>query len=309
MTSTATLLLANRPSVAARYALKRLAFEVARQRGLRPTVTYATYRTGSTAVHRAIAASSGAAVAKAHALALPHLSPRRRDRFRGLRADDGVPIGFHVGDWVVRRAIVEPRQAADFVVLLRDPVAMAASLFAGGREWWTPGLAALVDEPSRGGDAEAVRLAAESLESRVPSTLMRDWLRHDLAPTFDLDPLEVSFDRDRGFAAIERGPWRIAFLRSDLPDERKQQQLSAFLRRNVRRPATMNATAQAVPWGRRAMELARRAIASCPEIADRLLDEPFVERFWRTDQIASLRRAWRGAGGGIARAEVMITAT
>jgi len=307
MTSTAAFLLANRPSVAARYGLKVLACELARHRGLRPTVTYATHRTGSTAVHRAIRGSSRAAV-KAHALAPAHLSPRRRDRFRGLRAEDGVPIGFHVGDWVVRRAIVEPRCAADFVVLLREPVAVAASLFAGGREWWAPGLAASLDEP-RMLDDEAVHLAADSLESRVPSTLIRDWLRHDLAPTLGLDLLEVTFDRDRGFAAIERGPWRIALLRSDLSDERKQQELSTFLRRVVPRPATMNATAQAAPWVRRAMQLARRALASRPALVDRLLDEPFVEHLWSPAEVASLRRAWRGTGGTIAPSEAMMTAT
>lgn len=296
MGSTAGLLLCNRPSVAVRYLLKRIECAGAWWRGDRPVVTYAAFRTGSTAVHRAIRAASSTVAVKAHALAPRHLSSRRGDRFRDRRAEDAVPISFHVGDWVVRRAILEPRRRADFVVLLREPVAVAASLFAGGREWWAPGLAALVDRAVAAGerlDDRAVALAAASLEERVPATLMRDWLRHDLAPSLEIDPLAVAFDRRRGAGVVEQGPWRILLLRSDLPDGRKQAELSAFLGRAIPPPSRRNATADAAPWVRLAMSLARRAVASRTILVDRLLDEAFVARFWSPEEVGAIRRSWR----------------
>ncbi|MGA1516915.1 MAG: hypothetical protein ACO396_03995 [Phycisphaerales bacterium] len=299
MPSIANLLFRNPPSVASRYLYKRTQIALSRVSRERPVVTYATYRTASTSVHRAIRGTGVKFAVKAHTLALEHLLSRKRERSLGTIAPSGVPMGFHVGDWVVRHGILEAGREADFVITIRDPVAVATSNFASSPHWWTPSLRTLAKRPENLAGDEALARAVESLSGGVPTLLMRDWLSHDAGPTLRFDPFTVLFDAERGWTAIESGPWRVLLLRADLTDERKRDAVEAFLGRRIKAVARRNETERASSVPREVIELGRRAIASTPALLDRLLDPTFVGRFWTIDEIDRLREKW---GGGVATA-------
>ena len=67
-----------------------------------------------TATNSQVAAVNSQFAVKAHTLAPEHLLGRKRERSRAEIAPSGVPMGFHVGDWVVRHGILEPQREADF---------------------------------------------------------------------------------------------------------------------------------------------------------------------------------------------------
>ena len=292
MTSPASLLLRNPPSVASRYLYKRTQIALSGLTRERPVVTYATYRTASTSVHRAIRGTGVKFAVKAHTLAPEHLLGRKRDRSRSEIAPTGVPMGFHVGDWVVRHGIIEPEREADFVITVRDPIAVATSNFASGPFWWTPELRSLAERPERLRGEEGLRAALAAFESVFPSTLMQDWLEHDAGPTLRFDPLATPFDVERGWSTTEPGPWRILLLRADVPDERKREAVESFLGRRITAVSRRNATEQAYSVPSEVVELGRRAMAASPELVDRLLDPAFVGRFWTPAEIERMREKW-----------------
>lgn len=304
MTSIAKLFLRNPPSVASRYLYKRTQIAFSRFTRERPVVTYATYRTASTSVHRAIRGIGVKFAVKAHTLAAEHLLERKRDQDSARIAGSGVPLGFHVGDWVVRHGILEPEREADFVITVRDPIAVAASNFASGRHWWAPELKALAERPERLRGEDGVRLALETLATVFPTTLMRDWLEHDAGPTLRFDPLATPFDAERGWSTTESGPWRILLLRADVPDERKREAVEKFLGRRITGVARRNETERAYTLPSEVIELGRRAMAASPELVDRLLDPAFVGRFWTPAEIERLRAKWCPARRGETSAEV-----
>ncbi len=294
MPSISNLLFRNPPSFAARYLYKRTQIALSRFSRERPVVTYATYRTASTSVHRAIRGTGVKFAVKAHTLAREHLLSRKRERALGVIAPSGVPMGFHVGDWVVRHGIVEAGREADFVILIRDPVAVATSNFASGSHWWTPELRSLARRPSALHGDEALQRAHETFDSSFPTTLMRDWLAGDVKPTLGFDPRSVPFDVEQGWSAFETGRWRVLLLRADVPDLRKQQALEAFMGRRITPVSRRNRTEVAYSIPKEFVELGRRAVAASPALLDRLLDPAFVSRFWTASEIDRLREKWGG---------------
>ncbi len=308
MTSIARLFVGNPPSVASRYLYKRIQIALSRLTRERPAVTYATYRSASSSIHRALQGRGIRFAVKAHALAPAHMLDRKRDR-GGPIGPDGVPVGFHVGDWVVRHGIIEPQREADFVISIRDPVAVAASNFSTGSAWWHPRLRELVRDRDPLDSDEALALARESLLGGVPVELMRSWLATDVAPVLGFDPLAIDFDRERGAGTVESGPWKALLLRADIEAGAKSRFISAFLGRRVAEVGERNATAGS-DTPRQVIELGRRALAASPELVDRLLDPTFTERFWTPTQIERMREKWcpSGSRGGVVRGAVAAAA-
>lgn len=292
MPTPANLLFRNPPSVAARYLYKRTQIALSGLTRERPVVTYATYRTASTSVHRAIRGTGVKFAVKAHTLAPEHLLGRKRERSLAAIAPSGVPMGFHVGDWVVRHGILEPEREADFVITVRDPIAVATSNFASGAFWWLPELRALAASPERLRGEDGLRMALDTFASGFPTTLMRDWLATDAGPTLRFDPFTMPFDAERGWSTTESGPWRILLLRADVPDERKREAVETFLGRRITAVSRRNETERAFAVPSEVVELGRRAMASSPELVDRLLDPAFVARFWTPAEIERMREKW-----------------
>ena len=275
----------------------KLALTVARLRSQRaagrdPVVTYATYRTSSSAIHWAIRRAVGGRAIKAHAL-LP-------ERLTMSAAVGGIPIGpfgvpanRHVGDWAVMQEVVQPRRPAHFVVVLRDPVAVAVSSFSVGYEWLRPEF--MRRDWSAPGACDAAtldELTRAFYDGRFNWRLMPAWMEGDFAPALGLDPYAVEFPRERGHVTVEHGPWRILLLRTDVPNATKGTALSEFLGIPGIEIRRENSTDER---GRGGLAAAMRdAVRARPQELAELLDSRFTRHYWLPQEIQAMRTRWLG---------------
>jgi len=212
-------------SYAVRYGVKRVRFAMPGPG--RPAVTYGTYRTSSTAIHHAIREQRGGLAIKAHALCPRHVGSVLDGRHGTAVADDGMPLSAHYGDRAVRDGIVLAGRPADFVLTVRDPVAVASSLFYSFSGWWSPRLRAAVQ--AGGNDGELHDAIEEAFFGRFPRMLMLDWMSADVPGGLGWDLLRVPFDSDRGWQEYSHGHLRILVLRSDVQQAEKERMLRGFL--------------------------------------------------------------------------------
>jgi len=282
------------PSFLLRYAIKRAQLATPPSvAGARPAVTYATFRTSSTSIHHAIRASSRAAAVKAHALAPEHLMPLVSPRGRLPVTEKGLPIFGHVGNLAVRHAIILPRREADFVVAIRDPIAVAASMMSAFPTWWPAGLEKRITEPGFIESASALDMIEREFFGTFPRHMMLGWLSHDMFAGIGWDPFAHAFDRESGATRYDHGPWRLLVLRTELPDERKNTLLRDFLAR----PAiTIERTNDALGFGPERRGLIRavhRVIARNPTWIDSVVEDPRARHFWPEASLEKFRAKWR----------------
>ena len=291
MTVDAPSILGNNPSFTLRYAVKRLRFAMPAIGG-RPAVTYAAFRSSSTAVHHAIRAAGLGVSVKAHMLAREHMLPRVGDRVSFANEGGRLPRSCHVGDWAVRLGIIEPRRAADFVIPIRDPWAVAHSCFV---------LTAADMDPSFAQDAVArgevprerlVDRAEELLFGAFPRDFMCRWIREDAAPALGWDPLEHAFDRTRGWSEYEHGPWRIQILRADLSDADKSAALQRFFGRPAIEVVPKNGALSRSNTSEEVAAIAREAIARRPDAVRALLEDRVSVHYWSEADRDRLWRKW-----------------
>ncbi len=280
----------NNLSFAFRYAVKRVRFAVTALGG-RPAVTYAAYRTASTAVHHAIRNAGFGVSAKAHMLAPENLVARVRERQRFDDASCELPKSCHVGDWSVRLGILEPKREADFVMLVRDPWAVAHSIFVLNAAKFSRDFAS----PPESEDARAqlVDQAEARIFGSFPREIMSRWMRSDAAVALGWDPLQQPFDIERGASAYEHGPWRMQLMRTDIPDTRKSDILSAFFRRRSITVVRKNEALSLRNTSTTIADIAREAIARRPDEVARLLDDDFCRHFWSSTERANMRDRWQ----------------
>ncbi|MBU3684438.1 MAG: hypothetical protein FGM39_10585 [Phycisphaerales bacterium] len=257
-------------SFATRLAVKRAQFAMARALGSVPIVTYATWRTASTSVHHAIRASGRRAAVKAHAIHRPNIGGARLS----VLAASSRPTT-HVGDWAVHRHVLSGNRRADWVVMVRDPLAMALSRAA---------LAARARHPGIPADEVMDRLLAEA-----PVGGLDWWLEHDMRPALGWCALDVPFDRDLGWAESECSHGRVLVLRADLPDVHKDEVLSRFLGARVR--VVPNNDARSGGRGSVLDALIRR-LEVHPAILATSLSQRSARHFWREEQLVVLRARW-----------------
>ena len=255
--------MSNNLSFAARYAVKRLRLALPMFGGGRPAVTYAAYRTASTAIHPAIRGAGLGLSVKAHMLARENMVAEVSQRQGFHDASANLTRSCHVGDWAVRLGIIEPRRPADFVIPVRDPWAVAHSIFVLSAPNFDPRFTSIgaVDAPAS--FAQAVDLAESIIFGGFPRELMLRWIRDDdAAPALGWDPLSRPFDVERGASEYEHGPWRIQILRTDLSDERKSEVLQHFLGRPTLQVVAKNSSASFGPERGVIAEVARAALES-----------------------------------------------
>lgn len=284
----------NKPSFVARYLFKRARL-CSTLLGGRPAVTYAAYRTASTAIHHAIRSAGNGVALKAHMLAPQNLVSRVAERHRFSDAAANLPRSCHVGDWAVRLGVIEPRREADFVVSIRDPWSVAHSIFvlsAARLEPEIPRLAAAGDAASL---ERAVDLSEAIIYGAFPRELMLRWIRDDLAPALAWDPLSSSFDAEAGVDDYEVGPWRLQIMRADLPDERKSESLRRFLGRPSISVKRTNASVAFAPVNEAIGAIGRRAIARRPDAVRSLLEDAACAHFWPATAREGMWRRWSAA--------------
>lgn len=257
-------------SFATRLEAKRVQFACARMRGRLPVVTYATWRTASTAVHHAIRASSRAATVKAHSL---HRANIGGDRMSVLTAVSRPST--HVGDWAVHRHVLAGNHGADWVVLVRDPLAMAMSMAA-------------IDVHRSTGACDPARRMDEAIV-RAPVGGLDWWLEHDMRPALGWCALDEPFDRERGWMETECPHGRMLVMRADVPDERKGEVLSRFLGTRVR--VTPKNDSRSGGRGGALAAIAARLVAH-PEVIAASLAQRASLHFWTEDQLLALRSRW-----------------
>lgn len=294
MGASAPSLVRNKPSFVLRYCLKRARLGLPLLGG-RPAVTYAAYRTASTAIHHAIRASGLGVSLKAHMLAPANLVGRVAERDRFSDATANLPRSCHVGDWAVRLGVVEPRREADFVVSIRDPWSVAHSIFVLSAARIEPRLASLARAADAASRTQAVELAERLIFGAFPRELMSRWIRGDLAPALGWNPLAEPFDTEAGATDYEVGPWRVQILRADLSDESKSLSLRRFLRRPSIEVTRKNGALGFAAGNDAIADIGRRAIARRPDAVRALLEDPACAHFWGAEARERLFERWTTA--------------
>lgn len=273
-------------SFGSRLCAKRLQLRACELRGRVPVVTYATWRTSSTAVHHAIRASRRGPAVKAHSLHAPNISHRMPSMWSAEARRDA-----HVGDWAVSGAILGRGRVADWVVLVRDPLAMAMSLLAMRFGSGLPGVAGctLARGASHGAPTDG---ELDRLLSAAPIGALDRWFSDDLRPALGWSPLDEPFDRDRGWTETQCPHGRVLLMRADVPDDEKSSALSGFLGTPVRvRPKN-----GADSHGRSGVlgALATR-LRDHPEVVAASLALRSSRHFWHETQLRMLRDRWMPA--------------
>lgn len=276
------------PSYVVRYAIKRLRFALPATG--RPAVTYGTYRTASTSIHRALQQARGGLAIKAHALAPQHLGHFMRRSRPPLLCADGVPLCVHYGNFAVRHGVILPGRPADVVMTVRDPVATVASMFYSFSAWWTDRVRRAVD---RGDDDAELRSAVEeAFFGRFPRSLMLDWLSSDVPGGLGWSVLAQPFDADRGWHEYSHGHLRVLVLRTDVSSGDKERALREFL----------DAPGLTLPQTNSGLEYARnrtavsaavkRVLRGRPEWVEGILGDPRSRHLWGDAGVRRMRESW-----------------
>lgn len=251
-------------SLAAKYLLLRARLATLR---LPPIIVASTHRSGSTALYRSLRNCLGNRVFKCHRLN-PALMTMLETK--APMGNHGLMLSRMPGDWAIHQAIVAARRPALFVMMVRDPIAVAASM------------AALEREP-------AVRERPHWPLCPPFSTGMTAWFEGDVGPALDWHPWSTPFDHARRASTVMHDPWRILLLRADLDDRAKERELAAF----VGSPVTVVRTNSAQELGKRSdLERVTEAIRAQPEGVDAMLGSMFTRHFFSEEERASLRARW-----------------
>ncbi len=257
-------------SFASRLEAKRVQFACARIRGRLPVVTYATWRTASTSVHHAIRASSRTATVKAHSLHRANIGGERMSVLTAV-----CRPSTHVGDWAVHCHVLAVNRRADWVVLVRDPLAMAMSMAA-------------IDihrSPASGDAAQRV----DDAIVRAPVGGLDWWLEQDMRPALGWCALDEPFDRERGWTETECRHGRMLVIRADVPDDRKGEALSRFLGTRVQ--VTPKNDARSGGRGGALAAIAAR-LSAHPGVIAASLAQRASRHFWHEEQLLALRSRW-----------------
>lgn len=244
-----------------------------------PVVVACTHRTSSSSTYEALRRSLGLRVVKCHRLNPELMSWHRA---RGIVAGShGLLMNRMHGDFAVHRSIVAAKRPARFVMVVRDPIAVMVSL---------AGLARSAPVPW-GPSPEAAPIWPACAPFDVAMT---EWFDGDVRPALGWSALDQPFDPVRGAGAYGHGPWKILVLRADLPDERKGEELSAFL---GCRGITLRRINSAAERGQSSGVMqATHAIARMPGAIDRIYAHPFSRHFFAAAEIEHLRERWLSAG-------------
>ncbi len=250
-------------SFLARYAMLRARLAALRSE---PIIVASTHRTASTAVYRALRLALGRRVFKCHRLHQPLMSWNRPDP---QVTPDGMLRNRMTGDWAGLRGVTLPRRPARFVMMVRDPVAVAASMAAF--------------EPV--GPDPAWPLV------HPHSSAMTEWFDADVAPALGWSPWNDRFDANRKAMLVHHAPWRILVMRADLDDAAKERELSAFVEAPVRMVRINSAEQRgAGPSHAKVIEKIRHR----PDEVDRILGSRLCTHFFSRNELKALRGRWLG---------------
>ncbi len=181
----------------------------------------------------------------------------------------------HVGDWAVQRFVVARGRQAEWIILVRDPLAIALSIAAHALHRAAP----RHDRASQLDEAVA----------RAPVACLDWWLEQDMRPALGWSALDVPFDRDLGWSESECPHGRVLVLRADVPDARKGEAISRFL--GIRIEVSPSNDSRSAGRGGLLADLAGR-LADHRSLIDQALAQRSARHFWHADQLQALRSRW-----------------
>lgn len=254
--------------------------------GRTPVVAYSMPKTASAAVYKALRRAPGVLALKSHTLRPEHWRKRRLDPawmpgWTGMWRDH-----WHT-DRLIHQRIVARGRPCRFIALVRDPVATNLSAFVYFASYWFADLPAC---PSLRDMPEPELL--DAFLTRYPHHVTTDWF--DLEPKAELgiDVYATPFPHDAGHAVYQQGPFEMLVLRTELPDEAKNDAINAFLgTRSVRVPRFNTSEQHGVATPQKTL---KRLIAARPDYVNALIDHRFTAHFWSPAEREAMRARWLG---------------
>lgn len=247
-------------------------------------VTYATWRTSSTSVHRGIRASGTWPCLKAHAL---NVDSRFAEYSHQIR-DAASVARSHVGDVVARRALLAPGVRSRWVIVVRDPLAMAASFLVHQRSFQPPAIA----EIGKFAPASLYEQHGDELDAmveRAPLELLDRWFDLDVLPSLGWSPLDQDFNAERGFTLGQCDFGDTLTIRADADPSTKNEAISRFVGRAVD-VRSRNGIDELGGGGLFAALVPR--LHGSHRILERLSLLRSSSHFWTKSQLEGIRRKW-----------------
>lgn len=176
----------------------------------------------------------------------------------------------------------KPHRTINLVTLVREPIGRNISAYFQNLE---------ITEGSR--DAHAVLDTSELIQrflEHYPHDTPLTWFDREFRAVTGIDVYSYPFAHDTGWLVIDKPPFRVLIMRSDLPDQAKETQVNAFLGTQtfaVRRSNVGQTKAYADAY--------KHFIASIrvtPEYARRLLNSTYAKHFFGADELESLEARW-----------------
>lgn len=251
-----------------------------------PVVVYSMSRSASTAVFDALKGRRDILAFKTHALERSHWRRRLGDP-AVIPGNPPVMTYYSHADRLVREHIVEKKRPCRFIAMVRDPVAANVSTFHYAITNWG-------SHPytHSSADAERPEVLERHFFDSYPHRLAVDWFDVEPKRVLGIDVLNLGFDSVAKWQEYRNGPFELLVMRTDLPDAQKARRIEEFLGVSGLTIARVNSSVERGCQAR--IDALQRAMRGHPDYVDGLLASPYSLAFWKTAELADLRRRWLG---------------
>jgi len=242
-----------------------------------PVIVYQMGKVGSTSLTHSLDQHGVWPVHQVHRLDPSHLEEIKRHRTdRGL--DNTFP-DVHKRGLQVYREIVEPRQSAKLISLVRNPVDRNVSAFFYN----------FVDVEEQYEDCSASELIPPFLEAYshdVPLT----WFQREPEVTLGIDVYDTPFPHGRGYIKLQNGPFELLVLRTELPDNKKAEAVQRFLGLTEFQIQRRN-TGQNKEYAE-TYDSFKQRITLPDSYLDRMLQSQYAQHFYSAEEIERTYDRW-----------------
>ncbi|PXA03116.1 hypothetical protein DDZ13_13695 [Coraliomargarita sinensis] len=240
-------------------------------------IIYQMGKVASSSIYHALKQREDCHAFHAHLLGMPRQLNRRR-RVADSWANPDKRLRTAKSLW---ETIIAPRRPAKIITLVRDPFERNISAYFENSK-----------EPKRphSNRKEFIdRLIRDFLKTSHHS-LATDWYQKEFNPTLEIDVFAHPFDTSRKWAQYELEPYDLLVLRTDLPDENKNQVISEFLGlQNLKiRPSNQTHTKSLNP----VYADFKKTIRFPKELGTTILNSSYTKHFFSEQEIAAMQAKW-----------------
>jgi hypothetical protein len=238
-------------------------------------------KVGSSSVRDALEAMEGIRVFQSHWWTRRNLQHKAGIIDESRRKSNRYGDRHHFGAMLYDR-IVEPRLASRVVTMVRDPLARnVSSYFQHLDDIW-------------GMRAAHERVSAENLIDGFHRVFEHDepltWFQTEIEDTTGIDVFASPFDTARRWTIIPSDHWSLLIMRTDLPDEGKQEALSTFL--GVDMPPLPRSNVGSTKKYASQYRAFKQHLTIPRSLLDRLYNAPVTRHFFSPDEVATMRARW-----------------